>query len=222
MNILALETATEACSVALSTAAGDMFSAFELAPRRHTELLPRMLEQVLKASGLVRTDIDCIALGNGPGAFTGVRIAAATAQGMAMGLAVPIVAVSSLAILAQRACERLAVNRVQAMLDARMGEIYSAVYRLDRATGLVILDGEEVLVAAAGFGWSGCAAAGPGIAAARAAGSEPAETVVCDEGLLPDAESLARLARPLAENGQTSSAAQLPINYLRNQVAWRK
>jgi len=221
LNILAIETATEACSVALLTNPGELFSAFELAPRRHTELLPVMINQVMHNAHMQRGDLDFIAFGNGPGAFTGVRIAAATAQGMAIGLGVPLVGVSTLAILAQQACDTLQLKRVQAMLDARMGEIYSGLFEINDSSGLVTAVSDETLQSAANFVWAGCAAAGPGVLAAREAGSKPDGGLPIDEGLLPHAEALAKLARVQAETGLAVPPDKLHINYLRNQVAWR-
>jgi len=83
--LLALETSTEACSAALMDDSGRIFSEFKLAPRQHTHYLPLMLESLLQQSGIERSELSHIAYASGPGAFTGVRIAAATAQGMAIG-----------------------------------------------------------------------------------------------------------------------------------------
>jgi tRNA threonylcarbamoyladenosine biosynthesis protein TsaB len=221
LNILAIETATEACSVALLTRSGEIFSVFELAPRLHTKLLPMMLDQVMKTARMQRNDLDYIACGKGPGAFTGVRIAAATAQGMAIGLGVPLLGVSTLAILAQHACDTLQLKRVQAMLDARMGEIYSALFEINDSSGLVVAASDESLLSSADFVWAGCAVAGPGVLAACDAGSKPDGGLPIDDGILPHAEALVKLARMQAETGLALPPDKLQINYLRNQVAWR-
>ena len=102
-NILAIETSTEACSVALLTDKDQLFSEFALTPRQHTQYLPRMMDSVLVQAGLFKKDLTHIAYASGPGAFTGVRIAASTAQGISIGLNIPLVAISTLAILAQHA-----------------------------------------------------------------------------------------------------------------------
>ena len=102
MKLLAFETATEALSVAVSID-GDVRERFELAPRRHAELALPWAEQLLAEAGLAKSQLDAIAVGRGPGAFTGVRLAIALVQGMALALDRPVVAVSTLAALALRA-----------------------------------------------------------------------------------------------------------------------
>ena len=123
MKLLAIETATEACSVALLVN-GILTTRSELAPRRHAELLLPMCDEVFAEAGIARSQLDAIAVGRGPGAFTGVRLAVSAAQGIALGLDRPIVAVSSLAALALDAPDNGAP--ILALIDARMGEVYAA------------------------------------------------------------------------------------------------
>ena len=141
MKLLAFETSTEACSVALWLD-GDVRERFELAPRRHAELSLPWADELLAQAGIKRRELDAVALGRGPGAFTGVRLGVALAQGMALALDRPVVPVSSLAALALEAAEDDAA--ILAVIDARMGEIYAACYRRDAAGGLVALDEERV------------------------------------------------------------------------------
>ncbi len=142
MNLLAIETTTEACSVALVH--GDqLIVRSEIAPRRHTELVLPMADELLAEAGISRHALDVIAVGRGPGAFTGVRIGVSLAQGMALALDLPVVAVSSLAALALEAEPDDAA--ILAVIDARMGEIYAASYRRDTHGGLVALSPECVL-----------------------------------------------------------------------------
>ena len=142
MNLLALETTTEACSVALVH--GDqLLVRSQLAPRRHTELVLPMADELLAEAGISRHALDAIAMGRGPGAFTGVRIGVALAQGMALALDLPVVAVSSLAALALEAEPDDAA--ILAVIDARMGEIYAANYRRNVQGGLDLLMDECVL-----------------------------------------------------------------------------
>src|SRR5687768_6423775 len=135
MKLLAFETATEACSVALWLD-GEVRERFELAPRRHAELSLPWAEELLAAAGISKAQLDAIAIGRGPGAFTGVRLAIALAQGIALALDKPIVPVSTLAALALRA----GGPRVLASIDARMGEIYSAAFELRDGDAFALSD----------------------------------------------------------------------------------
>lgn len=132
MRVLAVETATEACSAALLTDSG-VLTRFEYAPRLHTRLILPMIESLLDEAGLKLTEIDALAFGRGPGAFTGLRIAAGIAQGLALSVDVPVVPVSTLAALAlQAVCEtgdQQTGLPVIATLDARMGEIYCGRFK---------------------------------------------------------------------------------------------
>lgn len=141
MNLLAIETSTEACSVALIHG-DEVIARSEIAPRRHAELVLPMADALLAEAGLGRHALDVIAVGRGPGAFTGVRLGISLAQGMALALDVPVITVSSLAALALEAPEDDAC--ILAVIDARMGEIYAASYRRDDNGGLVALDQERV------------------------------------------------------------------------------
>jgi tRNA threonylcarbamoyladenosine biosynthesis protein TsaB len=144
MNLLALETATEACSVAL-VHGETVIARTELAPRRHAERVLPLADELLAEAGIGKHALDAIAVGRGPGAFTGVRLAISLAQGMAMALDRPVVTVSSLAALALEAPEDDAA--ILAVIDARMGEIYAAGYRRDNEGGLIALDDERVCTA---------------------------------------------------------------------------
>lgn len=146
MNLLAIETSTEACSVALMHR-GRVIARSEIAPRRHAELVLPMADALLAEAGLTRRMLDGIAVGRGPGAFTGVRLAVSLAQGMALGLDLPVVPVSSLAALAWDAPDNGAP--VLALIDARMGEVYVGTFVRDAARGLVPLAAEWVGAASA-------------------------------------------------------------------------
>ena len=105
-----------------------------------------MLDSVLNQAKFKKSELTHIAYASGPGAFTGVRIAASTAQGLSIGLGLPLVPVSTLAVLAQQTSDIHHVNKVLATLDARMGEAYIASYQTNPATHLVELQGEEKLI----------------------------------------------------------------------------
>jgi Inactive homolog of metal-dependent proteases, putative molecular chaperone len=156
MNLIALETATEACSVAVLH--GDLLiERFEIAPRRHAELALPWAEAVLAEAGLSRGGLQAVAVGRGPGAFTGVRLGVSLAQGMALALGIPTIPVSTLAALAMRA-DADEGDRVLAAIDARMGEVYWAAFQI--RNGLPVpLGGEHVglseNVEIDGDGWRG-------------------------------------------------------------------
>lgn len=220
MNLLAIETSTEACSVALVH--GEVVIArSEIAPRRHTELALPMADALLAEAGLGRHALDAIAVGRGPGAFTGVRLGVALAQGMALGLDRPVLPVSSLAALALEAPEDEAA--ILAVIDARMGEIYAACYRRDASGALLAIDEERVcapdaleLPAAAawnvvGSGWATYAP----LLRARLTG----ELLHADGARYPQARHVAELAVRDYRAGRAVAPEQaLPV-YLRDKVA---
>ena len=127
MKLLALDTATEACSAAVWVD-GNVLERYELAPRRHAVLILPMIEALLAEAGLSAGQLDAIAVGRGPGAFTGVRIAVGIAQGIAFAADLPVAPVSTLAALALGAGRMTDQARIAAALDARMGEVYWGVY----------------------------------------------------------------------------------------------
>jgi len=219
-NILAIETATEACSAALSVD-GRIIERSEIAPRRHAELILPMIESLLAEAGLVRAQLDGIAVGRGPGAFTGVRLAIAVAQGLALALEVPIVPVSSLAVLAQDAPD--AGASILAVIDARMGEVYAGAFRRG-ADGLVEPYGDETVGKAdelilpqstqwciVGTGWNAYRDA--------LAPRPPAPPAFADGVRYPQAHAVAALAAPQFAAGRGVAPEQaLPV-YLRDKVA---
>lgn len=134
-KILAIETATEACSAALIIDDKDAIERFQLAPREHTKLLLPMMDDVLDEAGICLNDVDAIAFSRGPGAFTGLRIAAGVAQGAALAVDIPVIPVSTLEALALFAVDLVHIieecwqdDIVIAALDARMGEVYWGVF----------------------------------------------------------------------------------------------
>ena len=132
MPILALETATEACSVAIILDDGQVLSHYEYSPRLQTQLLLPMVDEILAEAGLTASQLTAIAYSCGPGSFTGVRISAAAAQGLAFGWDLPVLAISSLQTLAQTAYRLAGYERVVSIFDARMNEVYVAAYALQQ------------------------------------------------------------------------------------------
>lgn len=217
MRLLAFETSTEACSVAVYVD-GQVHERFEIAPRRHTELALPWAEALLAEAGVVRSQLDAIAVGRGPGAFTGVRLAIAIAQGIALGLDRPVLPVSTLAALAMQA----GGERRIAAIDARMGEVYLGAFARE-GDGLVALSEEAVVKpdAAAlpdGSGWQG---AGTGFAAADGALAVRlhGRLAAFDAQALPHAADVARLAALAFARGEGMAAERIEPAYLRNDVA---
>lgn len=143
--ILAIETATNACSVALSFN-NTLIQRSAIEPKAHTRLILPMIDSVLKEAGLPLSQIEVFAYGCGPGSFTGVRIASAVIQGLGFGLEKPIIPVSSLRALAQQIFQEQSTPQICAMIDARMQEMYWGLFQANDQ-GLVELLGEEQLSA---------------------------------------------------------------------------
>lgn len=224
MKLLALDTATEACSAALLID-GEVHERFEIAPRAHARLVLPMLDGLLAEAGLKPAQIDAIAFGRGPGSFTGVRIAASVAQGIAFAADLPVLPVSTLMALARDALQRTAATQVLAAIDARMGEIYWAAYARD-ALGVrnepQALTEEQVapansIAVPAGTDWFGIGTGwGEYEHALRA--HFVSGLIGIDATALPRAAHIARLAAVDFAAGRAVSAEQaLPV-YLRNQV----
>ncbi|MGJ8525473.1 tRNA threonylcarbamoyladenosine biosynthesis protein TsaB [Halomonadaceae bacterium LMG 33818] len=158
-HILALDASSQACSVALwsGTPEGQisMVHRWALVPRQHTQKLLPMVDEVLNEAGCRLKEVDAFAYGHGPGSFTGIRVASGIVQGLAMGANKPLLGVSTLEALALQGAEELrqhhpAVDGLQvlAALDARMGELYVAPYRVKAVNGWITpepLDEERVL-----------------------------------------------------------------------------
>jgi tRNA threonylcarbamoyladenosine biosynthesis protein TsaB len=144
MNIVVIDTATEACSVAVQYQ-DKVIGQFSVCPQQQSVTILPMLAQVLDEAGLAKQDIQGIGFGHGPGSFTGVRIALGMTQGLALGLDVPVVGMSTLATLAQEAFSaEQQLTDVYAAIDARMDEVYFAHYQLQQ--GLAVLVGTECVI----------------------------------------------------------------------------
>ena len=127
MRRLAIDTSSLACTVALRVG-GDVFERHEEQAREHTRLLMPMIREVLTEAGVALVDLDAIVLGNGPGSFIGMRIAASVAQGLAFGAKLNIIPVSSLAAIAAEVFENSDIERVAVAQDAHMNEVYLGLY----------------------------------------------------------------------------------------------
>ncbi|MBI5436632.1 MAG: tRNA (adenosine(37)-N6)-threonylcarbamoyltransferase complex dimerization subunit type 1 TsaB [Nitrosomonadales bacterium] len=217
MRVLALETSTEYCSVALWQD-GAVIDRCELVGQKHSEVLMKMLDTLLRKAGVKLTQLDGIAFGMGPGSFTGVRIACGAAQGLALGADLPVVGVCTLHALAQASGH----DKVIAALDARMAEVYHAVYEKREGEWVTVCEPSLCLPQDAprvdGVNWFG---AGSGFAvhgvalgvryAGQLAGS--------DAQAVPQASAIAVLGASRFAAGQGVDAAQAMPLYLRDKVA---
>ncbi|MGC8854100.1 MAG: tRNA (adenosine(37)-N6)-threonylcarbamoyltransferase complex dimerization subunit type 1 TsaB [Halothiobacillaceae bacterium] len=222
MKLLAIDTSTEACSAALLID-GAVLEEYALAPRQHTQLILPMVERLLAGAETSLRQLDGIAFGRGPGAFTGLRIAAGVTQGLAFGAELPVVPVSSLAALAHAAWRLHGAHHVLAALDARMQEVYWGAWHVE-GTGQMRLEGTEQVVPPAaaphpsGLGWF---AAGHGwlaydaILTPRFAAIESGR----DVHLLPRAHDVALIGAYLARHGGLLPAEAAQPVYLRDRVA---
>jgi tRNA threonylcarbamoyladenosine biosynthesis protein TsaB len=216
VNLLAVETSTELCSVALLRG-GELFVEEVMAENRHSELLVPMIRKVFERSHLGAQRMDAFAFGQGPGSFTGIRIACGIVQGLAFASSRPVVPVPSLLALAEQSNE----SRVIAALDARMNEAYLAAYarngddwdeviapRLVDATMLPTLPGRQWAATGSGFSrlpWL------------REAYRDTVEMRF--DGDLPRAGAVARLAARRFARGAGVAAERAAPLYLRDKVA---
>ena len=226
MRILAIDTATEACSAALWND-GNTCAHFELCPREHTQRILPIVQDILTEGGVSLTDLDALAFGRGPGSFTGVRIGIGIAQGLALGADLPMIGVSTLATMAQGAWRKQGATRVLAAIDARMGEVYWAEYQRDENGVWHGEESEAVLkpeavqqrLAELGGEW---ATVGTGWAAWPDMAQSANATLVDGNVTLPEAEDMLPIACAMLEQGKTVAVDKAEPVYLRNNVAWKK
>ena len=224
MKLLALDTSSLACSVALHDGT-NVCARHEEQEREHTQLLVPMIHDVLEESGLDVADLDAIVLGNGPGSFIGMRIAASVAQGLAHGANLDIVPVSSLAAIAAQIFAESDANEAVVAQDAHMNEVYLCAYQRGDANLPVPLFAERLhgqqaiaeLAAgdatgrvAAGFGWQRY----PQLAVLNS-------TLISDVAALlyPDARYLLALGAMALQDGEVVDPQDLIPAYLRSKVA---
>lgn len=219
MKILAIETATEACSAAL--AIGDeQIARYEVAPRKHTQLILPMVEALISEANIKVSDFDAIAFGQGPGAFTGVRIAMGVIQGLAFAHDVPVIPVSTLAAIAQHVADDH--QYVASAIDARMQEIYWGLFKKNDS-GIMEAASEEVVCAATDVNiisdqiWFG---AGTGWDTYSDVLSSKFDKNLngFDGNVFPSAVDVLALAKPAYLENKMISVEQASPVYLRNKV----
>ena len=228
ITLLALDTSTEACSVALWHK-GEKTHLDELAQRTHTKRILPMIDELLVNSGINLKQVDALAFGRGPGSFTGVRVGAGIAQGLAFGADLPVIAVSNLTAMAQAAFELHQVENVVAAIDARMNEVYFSQVKREKVRSELgeffqwnpvieeqVCQPEKVLeqfsdltAYRVGTGW----AAYPQFKNSGLEGSDI---------ILPSAQYMLELALTDYAQNKVISALEIEPVYLRNEVTWKK
>jgi tRNA threonylcarbamoyladenosine biosynthesis protein TsaB len=223
MRLLALDAATEACSVALLVD-GALISRTIESGKSNAVKIMKMAEEVLAEAQLSLSMLDGIAASIGPGAFTGVRISVAVAQGLAFGADLKVVPITTLEALALQVIDG-PERRALACLDARMGEIYWGCFAWDAASGVVPTGtlrvgspGDVSLDPGAGARYLGV---GRGFSAYPLLATLPGVTIDEARGAaLPNAREIARLGARRLEGGAALDAADLQPLYLRDKVAF--
>lgn len=219
-TLLALDTATEACSAALLHG-GRVYRRAEVIPRQHAQRLLPMIDEVLSEAGLSLNAVDALVFGRGPGAFTGVRIATGMVQGLAFATGKPVIGISNLAALAQRAWREHGAEQVCAAIDARMDEVYWGCYQLQ--SGVMALVGVETVCAPEQVSLAAPLHTPVGAGTGWQYAEQLAVTVSHSwPQMLPDAEDLLALALPLWQAGKVLDAADAQPVYLRDKVATPK
>ena len=213
-NILALDTSTNACSVALQSGE-HIFSEHCIAPRQHAELILQFVQSLLQQANVKLQDLHAIAFGQGPGSFMGVRIAISVAQSLAYTANVPLIAVSSLQALAQQAFLEHAFSHVVAGWDARMNGIYMGTYRLK--SDCMQAELADCLVDVDCFQWP----AGAKVAVGHFWQAYPGVLPENIErfSLWPQASAMLAIALQHYKHGQVMDPMQAEPVYLRNQIA---
>jgi tRNA threonylcarbamoyladenosine biosynthesis protein TsaB len=223
MKILIIDTATEACSVALGV--DDLvYHRFEVCPQQHSQRVLPMLDEVLQEANLSLNELDYLGFGRGPGSFTGVRIATGVLQGLALGTGLKVVEISTLAAMAQQAAAQYQVKQVACAIDARMSEVYFARYE-DHQGQIQLVDQEQVLPPqeAASLLVDGLDYYGVGTGWQAYAELNPDTRVqVLTELLYPDALHMLPLAKALIAAGQAIEGDEIRPVYLRDKVTWKK
>lgn len=224
MKLLALDTSTEACSVALLYQ-GSIIALDEVCPQQHSKRVLPMIDGLLAEAGLNLTSLDGIVFGRGPGSFTGVRIGVSVAQGLAFGADLPVYGVSTLAAMSQAAVRLHQASQIVAAIDARMAEVYLASYRCDSDGVVQQLTAEQAIkplllapmafsgpVMAVGTGWQ--------TYASELLAAQHAE--IASDILYPSAQDMLTLARSAFTEGHFVSAEQAEPVYVRDEVSWKK
>ncbi len=228
MKFLALDTSTEACSVALALD-GQILALDEVCPQQHSKRILPMVQQLLADAGVSLNQLDGIIFGRGPGSFTGVRIGVSVAQGLAFGADLPVFGVSTLAAMAQAAAVQQNATEVIAAIDARMAEVYIAAYALDEA-GLMQAITPEIAAKPAALPevltslsfTSQVLGVGTGWQTYSQALQQLAPALIADSILYPSAQFMLPFASRAWQQQLFVSAEQAEPVYVRDEVTWQK
>lgn len=225
-GILAIETSTDACSVA-TVIDGKINERYELAPRQHNQILFGMLDDLLPHGNLAQQGIAAIAYGAGPGSFTGLRIAASAVQGLAFACNLPAIAVSTLAVLAQGALRQGLVNETSSVLctlDARINEVYAAVFGFQ--DGLAYCTQGPWVCSPADLPVTpteGLQVVGSGGSFSDQFPDSLRDCMVTNNTqLMPAAQDVIPLALAKLDAGEIQEAAAAQPVYLRDEISWKK
>ncbi|MFV8816365.1 tRNA (adenosine(37)-N6)-threonylcarbamoyltransferase complex dimerization subunit type 1 TsaB [Haliea sp. E17] len=226
-GILAIETATDACSVALWRD-GAVTECHEVIPRQHSQRLFSMLAELLPGGNLRDAGVEAIAYGAGPGSFTGLRVAASAVQGLCFAAALPAIPVSTLACQVQSALREGLVEEgqlVASLIDARINEIYGAVYRIEGGLPQEVVPAQ----ACAPQYFQPDASAGPvtvigsGARFLEAFSPDFRQRIAqVEESVLPHSGDLLPLALAIAATGGLQNAMQVQPVYVRDEISWKK
>lgn len=220
MKILAFETTTSACSVALSYQ-GEIKESFKLAPQRHAELILPTIDQLLREAGIKLNQLDVICIGHGPGSFMGARIAVGVAQGLAFGADLPVIGISTLQILAQTAYQLTQRPEIITAWDARMNAIYWGVYQLNQQ-GIMIpmqedaLNNPDELNIPAGTSWL---LTGNAWQTYRQSLEKVISCLDEKTDIYPRAAAMIPLAEVFYQEGKSRDPVEIEPVYLRNDIA---
>ena len=227
MKILAIDTATEACSVALLSddpvEGIKLEEIFEIIPRQHTERILPMVDAVLEKADVSLSQLDALAFNCGPGSFTGVRVGTSVAQGLAFSVDLPVIPVSSLAALAQLAYREGQHKKVLSSIDARMKEMYWACYQENN--GLMTLLGEERVNKVGDIDVEGnwhCQGSGWDTFQTELNESKSVSITSSSLACFPHAQDIAVLAADFYKKEMTVKAEEAIPSYVRNEVTWKK
>lgn len=226
-NLLAIEAASDSCSVALHID-GRIIERTEAAPRMHSRLLYPMLNEIMNEAGISPKQLDAITFGKGPGSFTGLRIAAATAQGIGFACDLPLIGISTLQAMAQQTNHEHNAQQVLAIMDARMNELYVGHYCWDDQLGLMqatindqICAQDSTLQDLKIEPTENMQACGHGLKLAEKLDSSIYTITAQDADQVLNASSLLPLALHLFKANQVLKPEDVELSYLREQSHWK-